>query len=200
MVLRYITRAGSRVGNSWACHVVEDTDEVLALSIPAGSPHMRWATNDQGERELRRVPWRRDVLRMMYPGEGYSIWLFWEPEPRTFTSYYVNMEEPFRRTSVGVDTNDHALDIVIKPDLSWAWKDEEELEALIRNGVYAEPFGRAVRAAGESALERLRGRRAPFGENREAWTPAPFWGIPGLREDWQTAPVVPWEGRFEAYL
>lgn len=51
------------------------------------------------------------------PGAHHSIRVFWEHEDgqRRHTTYYANMEEPYRRTGIGFDTNDHMLDIVVVP-------------------------------------------------------------------------------------
>ncbi|MCA9856986.1 MAG: DUF402 domain-containing protein, partial [Dehalococcoidia bacterium] len=122
VVLRYITRQ-ERPGMSWPARVVEDRDDLLALFIPNGAVTKQWrgVRDSMGQpvtRELVDIPWRRDTLRLMYPGEDYSIWLSWRDEDgeRVFHGYYINVEEPFRRTPIGVDTNDHTLDVVVQPD------------------------------------------------------------------------------------
>jgi len=46
----------------------------------------------------------------------HAIWVFWRGPQREFAGWYVNLQEPFRRTSRGVDTQDLELDIVIAPD------------------------------------------------------------------------------------
>src|SRR5512139_2821812 len=141
VVIRYITRMDGQVGMSWPFRVVRDEPDLVALFIPAGATFMRWYTPPGGTRELVEGLWRRDVLRLMFPGEAYSIWLFWEGPERRFTTYYVNFEEPFRRTAIGFDTNDHTLDIMVAPDLSWTWKDTEEFDALIQSGNFSPDFG-----------------------------------------------------------
>ncbi len=131
-VLRYITRDG-RPGMAWPYHVVEDRDDLLALHIPRGSTYKNWRRtpiDDGGKyraaRQLADDRWRRDVLRLMFPGQHHSVWLFWsDDDERRFSAYYINMEEPFRRTSIGFDTNDHTLDVVVTPDHEWRWKDVE---------------------------------------------------------------------------
>ena len=122
VVLRYITRVDGVPGMTWPARVVRD-DDVLALYVPRGTAVMTWRRSTDGQRELVEQEWRRDMLRLMFPGQAHSVWLFWEGDDRHFARYYVNMEEPFRRTAIGVDTNDHALDIVVEPDLTWVWKD-----------------------------------------------------------------------------
>jgi len=156
-VLRYITRDG-RPGMSWPFTVVEDRDDLLALYIPKGAVYKRFVRRPASElrergyvRELQDTEWRRDVLRLMYPGAHHSIWVFWEHEDgvRRHTAYYVNMEEPFRRSGIGFDTNDHTLDIVVTPDLEWRWKDEDELVARVEHDIDTPEFAAAVCVDGD---------------------------------------------------
>jgi hypothetical protein len=205
VVLRYITRFDSQPGMSWPYRVVEDRDDLLALYIPKGAQYARWGRPPQpgaprGPLELDG--WRRDVLRLMFPGKGHSIWLFWERDDggkREFTSYYVNMEEPFRRTEIGFDTNDHTLDIIVRPDLSWQWKDEEQFEGLLAAGRYTREFGEFVRAEGLSAVDLIEGRRSPFGDGWETWEPPGEWEPPSLPGNWKDVPARVWERRDWAY-
>ena len=199
VVLRYITRAGSRVGMTWPFKVVHDTAASTALYIPAGATYMRWAYGQGGQRELAPAEWRRDVLRVMYPGEQYSVWLFWEGEPRRFTTYYINFEEPFRRTKAGFDTNDHTLDIVVQPNLAWQWKDRPEFEALAAQGQFGAEFAATVEQAAQHVLERVSRREPPFDGSWCEWTPPDEWGHPKLHPDWRTEPVIPWHRSGWAY-
>lgn len=147
VVLRYITRIDAVPGMTWPCRVVRDDEELLVLYVPRETIGMTWRRLPGAARELVETPWRRDMLRLMFPGLPYSVWLFWEGEDRAFTGYYVNFEEPFRRTPIGFDTNDHALDIVVAPDFRWMWKDRDEFEALVADGEHSGPFGESVREA-----------------------------------------------------
>jgi hypothetical protein len=200
-VLRYITRTG-QPGMSWPARVVTDTDELVALYIPRGATYMRW-DNSSGRRELAGGYWRRDVLRLMYPGAGYSIWLFWESSDagaRTFTSYYVNMEEPFRRSTIGFDTNDHTLDVIVTPEFTWTWKDADELEDRVAGGIYSREFADALLAAARLVIAKIEAHTAPFCDGWEQWLPDPAWELPSLPEAWNTEPPILWEGRHGAYL
>ena len=62
------------------------------------------------------------MLQLWPAGAAHAIWLF-------ATSWYVNLQEPFRRTAGGVDTADQLLDLVRTKDGEWRWKDEDELAA-----------------------------------------------------------------------
>lgn len=198
IVLRYLTRQ-STPGMSWPCLVVDDAPERLILYIPKGTTFRRWANIPDQGRTLVEGDWRRDTLRIMYPGTRSSIWVFWEGEDRHFTMYYVNMEEPYRRTTIGVDTNDHMLDVNVYPDGHWEWKDEDVLADRVRDGIYSEEFAAATRAEGERVIALLEAGQPPFSEGWNAWQPDPVWGIPQMPENWSTAPAVPWEDRHWAY-
>jgi hypothetical protein len=207
-VLRYITRDG-RPGMSWPYTVVEDRDDLLALYIPKGATYKRFVRRPTSElrergyvRELQDTEWRRDVLRLMYPGAHHSIWVFWEVDDdggRRHTAYYVNMEEPFRRTEIGFDTNDHTLDIVVTPDLEWSWKDADELAERVEHGVFPADFADFVRAEGERVIDRIERRASPFGDGWGEWTPDPSWQKPALPPTWETEPVRLWPDRVWAY-
>lgn len=199
VALRYITRTGG-VGMSWPFRVVQDSDELVALFVPRGASHMRWGMQG-GRRRLVPTPWRRDLLRLMRPGEPYSIWLFWDGEPeRTFLAYYINMEEPFRRSPIGFDTNDHMLDVVVSPQLEWRWKDFEEFEERVRSGVYSEAFGREVREHARRVIDMVECRASPFCDGWEDWAPHPGWEIPELPDGWDRVSPVVWERSEWAYL
>ena len=201
VVLRYITRDG-RPGMSWPFTVVRDTPELLALFIPRGATYKQWQrTGDT--RELVDAPWRKDVLRLMFPGRGHSIWLFWEGEgdERRLQTYYINMEEPFRRTAIGFDTNDHMLDVMVSPDLAtWRWKDDEDFARAVERGIYGAEFADAVRAEAREVIDRLERRESPFNEGWDAWSPEPHWPAPTLHPEWYTVPVTLWPRRTWAYL
>ena len=199
VVVRYITRMDGAVGMTWPYRVVRDDGDIVALWIPTGARGMLWRTPPGQPRELVDAPWRRDTLRLMFPGEQYSVWLFWEGEPRAFTTYYVNMEEPFRRTAVGFDTNDHALDIVVARDLSWTWKDRDEFEGLIATGHFSPEFAETVEAAAWRALGLIEQSAPPFDGSWLTWKPPAEWTVPALVDNWRDEPPTLWPKRSWAY-
>jgi hypothetical protein len=42
--------------------------------------------------------------------------MHWEGAARAFGAWYVNLQEPFRRSRLGFDTQDLELDVVVSPD------------------------------------------------------------------------------------
>ena len=195
-VLRYITRDG-RPGMSWAARVVEDGPDLLALYLPRDTPHKRWRSGSGG-RELADSAWWADTLRLMVPGQAHSVWLTWRPG-REFVGYYVNLEEPFRRTPIGFDTNDHTLDIVVTPDLRWSWKDEELLQGQERDGNYSPGLVEEIRREAASVIAAIESGGRPFSDGWERWEPDPTWPTPHLPTNWNSQPAALWDRRRWAY-
>ena len=98
-----------------------------------------------------------------------------------------------------MDTNDHTLDVVVQPDLSWVWKDEDQLAERAANGVYVPDFAKRVRATAERALEILERRDHPFDGSLAEWMPDAGWAIPRLIEGWNELPATLWPDRRSAY-
>ena len=71
--------------------------------------------------------WREyDVLRLMPRGARHSTWLFWRGGE--FLGWYVNMEAPYRRHELGLDTTDNIVDLWVTPGRAWRWKDLDQLD------------------------------------------------------------------------
>lgn len=205
VAIRYLTRDG-RPGMSWPARVVEDRPDVLALFVPEGATYKVWGqvTPPDGGAPVRGLVdgrWRRDTLRLMFPERHHSVWLSWDrtPEGRTFHGYYVNMEEPYRRSAIGVDTNDHALDIVVEPDMTWSWKDADELDRRGETGTYFPDFVTRVHEEGRRALVDLEARAFPYDGTWVEWEPEATWDIPALPATWDSAEPVVWPDRLAAY-
>ena len=111
----------------------------------------------------------------------------------------MNLEEPFRRTPIGFDTNDHTLDIVVKPDLSWSWKDESLLEGQLERGDYSSELAAEIRREAASVIALIESRRAPFDGEWVDWRPVRNWPTPRLPENWNSEPAVLWDRRRWAY-
>jgi hypothetical protein len=187
---RDVWRGEPKVG--WAGRAVVDTHALLVVYMPEGSP-LAFAPDFFGAPH----PWStRDrwtghgVLQLLRPDDMYSVWVFWDGPEREFRGWYVNFQEPFRRTRRGFDTQDLELDIVISPDGSWRLKDDEQLERWVARGRWTTAEVAAVRAEGARIVADLdRGRRW-WSEDWAAWTPDSSWSgdtleLPG---DWGAAP------------
>jgi hypothetical protein len=208
VVLRYVT-SGGRIEICWPCRVVEDRDHLVALFIAAGTRYK--AGPKKSAAEKRRQPqgalppdeyvWRTDTLRLMLPARSHSVSLSWgiEHGTRRLLKYFVNMEEPFRRTAIGFDTHDHTLDIEVTPALAWRWRDEEELANHVAEGFYTPELVAAAQAEGRRVIEAVLSREHECMRGWPHWTPPREWSVPALRDGWDTTAPTFWDKRDWAY-
>lgn len=170
--------------------VVVDSPDLLALYWPAGTrskqPRGQMAILSPAKIEMVDHTWQStDVLMLSVPGESHSIWAMWATGTTNLLCWYVNLEEPLRRTSIGFDSMDYLLDIVISPDRSsWRWKDEDEFEAILRAGVITPAQAQSIRREGRRAIHKLENNLSPFYDGWEHWRPPSDWTIPELAPGW----------------
>lgn len=181
---REVWRGEPKLG--WAGIVVADTSDLLALFMPEGSP-LAFADDFFGEPH----PWSgRDrweghgVLQLQRPGEMHAIWVFWHGIAREFRGWYVNLQEPFRRTQRGFDTQDLELDIIVGLDGSRRYKDDEKLEAWVERGRWTAEEIAAIRREGVAIVEELDAGRRWWSDEWATWEPDPDWAAPALPRDW----------------
>lgn len=135
--------------------------------------------------QLTEHEWSRArVLYLFAPGVSHAIHLWWLPPHWRFGGWYVNLQEPIRPTRLGFDYMDQMLDVVIDADLSWRWKDEEELEEAVVLGLVTRGQATDIRAEAERVIGRLEARQPPFIDGWERWQPDPAWPIPTLPVGW----------------
>ena len=183
----------------WACpsYVVQDTPELLARYWPAGTPVRapvrRPSVQDELDNniELESRTWiEHDILSLNLPHAAHSIDLMWVAGSRQLRYWYVHLQETLRRTSIGVDTMDQMLDIVISPDRSsWYWKDEDEFNQAEAIGVYSPDKITRIRAEGERVIAMLQANAPPFCDGWENWMPPKEWAIPMFPQGWEAVPL-----------
>jgi hypothetical protein len=173
--------------------VVRDDPDVVMLYIPHGVP-WRGAVTLGGE--ILRVPWEpwglaapkpwfNHVLRFCPAGAPYSVSLVWHESWYAF-GWYINVEEPVRRSEFGFDYMDWTLDVMVSKDRQYhKVKDADELAEAVRRGVYTGEHAAEIHVAAERGLEHLTGYKPPFNEDYERWRPDPAWPLPGLPERWE---------------
>jgi hypothetical protein len=208
VVLRYVT-SGGRIEICWPCRLVEDRDDLVALFIAAGTRYKAGPKKSAAEKrrqQHRALPpdeyvWRTDTLRLMPPARSHSVSLSWgiEHGARRLLKYFVNMEEPFRRTAIGFDTADHTLDIEVSPALAWRWRDEEELANHVTEGFYTTELAAAARAEGRRVIEAVLSGEHECMRGWSQWTPPRVWRVPALPDCWDTTAPTFWDKRDWAY-
>ncbi|MFB7673202.1 DUF402 domain-containing protein [Kitasatospora purpeofusca] len=134
-----------------------------------------------GTWQLETWAWRDTVVRSRFEtDQWFSLHHFQSPDGEPLR-LYVNFERPLVRTSIGIDTLDLLVDLVVGPDLSsWRWKDEDEYAHGRRLGFITDADHRAVDQARERALGLLQDRAGPFAAPWPAWAPDPAWPLPAL--------------------
>jgi len=96
-----------------------------------------------------------------------------------FAGWYVNLQETVRRTALGFDTCDLALDVEVEPDGTWAWKDEDDFAEAQALGVLDEAEAAAVRAESELVIS-----EQPWPTGWEDWRPDRSWSPLSLPDGW----------------
>lgn len=170
----------------WAGIVVEDAPELLALYMPERSP-LGFADDFFGEPH----PWSfhdrwegHGVLQLQRPDEMHAVWVFWHGSEREFRGWYLNLQEPFRHTQLGFDTQDLELDVLVGLDGSWRYKDDEKLESWIDRGRWTSGAVDAIRKEGARLAVELECGRRWWADEWAGWTPDPRWRVPTLPADW----------------
>lgn len=194
VVRRQFQREGL-LGRVWAGRVVADDEYGLWLWIASGSAYRDIAAADGrdfrdvpfGEwprtaKVMRELTWRGDMLALHPRAGAYSVWFLFAAD-QTFRNWYVNLEEPVARWDdgrvAGVDTVDFDLDVVVEPDRTWRWKDEEEFaHHLAHPDVYWVDDEAAVRAEGERLVKAVEAGEFPFDGTRTDFRPDPSWTVP----------------------
>lgn len=173
--------------------VVRD-DDLVAYWLPIGAPSIkpeliehtpgtprRWV---EGNWFLAPAVWTwAELLVLVRPGDERATWVRWSSD-RTFQGWAVNMQSELTRTRLGFDLWDHQLDILVEPDRTWRWKDEDELELAVELGRMTREQAGRVRAVGQQAVHDIETDAWPYHAGYETWMPDPSWTLPTMPADW----------------
>lgn len=197
---------------AWArpARVVSDDDRGLLVWVARGTPVAGEVTADgRGMRSMTFAEWIEQgpyrlaegtwagppVLKFLPVGARHSVWWF-RDETERFRGWYVNLEEPGVRWDdgavAGVDIVDQDLDIVVRPDRSWEWKDEGEFtERLGYPDHYWVTDEAAVWAEGWRVVKQVEAGEFPFDGTWIDFSPDPAWAPPAaLPPGWDRPPAV----------
>lgn len=161
--------------------VVQDEPDLLAMWLAPGAEYKRPERRDElpYEQPLVDRPWRAPgVVQLVRAGEAHSVIVFRDG------GWYVNLQEPLRRTRIGFDTADQQLDLVRSPTGKWRWKDEHELAAAVERGFHTPEEAAAIHAEGERVIAADR-----FPTGWEDYEPDPAWQVPRLPPGWDQGTV-----------
>ncbi|MGB3327751.1 MAG: DUF402 domain-containing protein [Thermomicrobiales bacterium] len=197
VLLRYF-RTG-QVSFAYPATVVADGERGIMLFLRAGSPMKRRVMPD-GRPIPRTMPyaersalahtvgdttWQENhALILFREGFAHDIRLFWRATDWAFKGFYVNPIAPPRRTPIGFDTADHILDLVVHPDRSWTWKDEDDFADAVAYGRFTAEEAAAVRAEAARLIPEIEAGVWPFDGSLVGWRPDPAWTTPAMPETW----------------
>ncbi len=187
---------GPRLASVRPCRVISDDDRGLLLWLARGSAVVIEVAQDgRGIRDMPFAEWvglatevvpdtwqGPGVLKFIPPDADHSVWFF-RDDQGTFTAWYVNLEERALRWDdghvAGVDVIDQDLDIVVHPDRTWEWKDEDEFtERLAFPDHYWVHDEAAVRAEGLRVIKMIEAGEFPFDGTWTDFQPDPSWPVP----------------------
>ena len=179
-----------RVWSARAAIVVEDREDQTTFFVPAEAMRMA-AVRDgamlripqDGFELAPRTSGEAPALSFGWPDRWHGTLLFFLPDGRP-RNWYVNLQEPLRRTDVGFDYLDLKLDVIVEMEGSWLWKDEDELAEAIAQGLVPAEDEARLRAEGERAVRRIVDREPPFDRDWTTWSPDPDWPAPALPDAW----------------
>jgi hypothetical protein len=171
-----------RVWRVGPMRLVEERDGLAVLYRPPGTI---WKTPYDESGRLLRIPtesWTLEdraaqdsSLALVRPGARHSIWLMFD-DAGAFDRWYINFERDTHRTPYGFDTKDEKLDLIVRRDGSFEWKDEDELVEAARRELLDEA---EVRAEAARVLA-----DPPWPTGWENFRPDPDWPLPKLPDGW----------------
>jgi protein associated with RNAse G/E len=172
-------------GETTVTHVPGGTQATFASSIGVpGRDHL-----PRSERKLLALQTcvYEVVERPVFPAalhfftsESWArVSLGWEPDG-TFLGWYVNFEHPATPNPAGLETMDLVLDLVVRPNRQWDWKDRTDFDEAARRGILDASLLETFEAVADLVLAQLASRSGPFDESWCTWRPDPSWPRPVL--------------------
>ncbi len=183
--------------------VIQDSCDLMVAQLVPGTPckiparlvdkwsnhphtKSRWDEQDSQNWEMCDWIWQhRRALILLYPHRYYAVYLFWAHSNGNFEGWYVNFQMPFTRTDFSIDTLDLEIDLIVTPEHTWHWKDEEEYMAGIKRGSISPEIADEVEKSRIEVLAMVDAKDSPFDTGWLNWQPDPSWAIPQLHSKWQ---------------
>lgn len=187
-------------GRPWLAnplYVVEDTDDLLVLYQPEGSP-WGFGAGDGWPTPTGRHPYDGKTawvgegpLGLHRPGDPYAVWAYWQRPGRRFMGWYVNIQAPFRRTQIGIDSLDLELDLLVSPTFEVFMKDEAQVDASAALGRYSAETAASIHLLGASVKERIESGERWWDDGWRDWEPSDQMRIlpPPLLPGWESEPA-----------
>ena len=188
----------NRVWHAQPVIVVKDTPEEMCVTLLPGtecvapegyldgkdSAKRRWSFKDK-DWKLENYAWRTNrLLILLEPNTYYSTMFFWRADSNDFLLYYINFQLPFQRSHCGIDTLDLDLDLIINPDFSFRWKDEDDYQKAIDHEVIMPEWTQAIEISKKEIFYKIEKRQYPCDGSWLNWMPDPDWLPPKLPKNW----------------
>lgn len=174
---------------------VEDSRDRRVGWLAAGSEISYWALPDGSD--PRRLPiaerfsaplttavreWQgTGVLRVFLRDHNYQVLHFWDDH--RFRGWYFNFETPGDWRGPIIESRDWHLDLIVLPDFTATWKDEEEAVGAVDGGHLLPAELAEARRTGEALLRRPEEWLEAVGDWRE-FVPHERWNRLRLPDDW----------------
>lgn len=127
--------------------------------------------------------WDVSNLWLLREGDWHAVWVSYH-ETGEHRGWYVNLQEPFRRTTRGIQTMDLMLDILVERDRAWRWKDEDDFEMLVTHKLLGAAAVSAVRSEATNVIGRVERGDPPFDRTWVEWRPSDGCPLPRLPQGW----------------
>jgi len=185
-----------RVFSACPLVVVEDTDELVVLFVPAGAIWKRPVHADGSHARLPYGNWVLQdeawyglgTLRFFPTAESHAV-LAWRGR-EGIARWYINLESRCRRTPIGWDMRDHLVDIDYRDGFDAPrLKDTDELHAAHALGIVTTSEVARILRDAERALALVQDGHPAIEKKWETWEPPPHWTVPTLRAGWDHVPV-----------
>jgi hypothetical protein len=149
-------------GDRFVLYIAPGTEGVWMARDPDGRYVDRWMSEEPPHRHVWR--WHH-ILSLARRGAAHSLWHFWD-ENWNFVCWYVQLHTPMTEVDGAFEMTDQALDILVDPDGTWRWKDEDDFAETQALGVWTPEEAAAIRAEGERVIA-----ARPWPSGWEDWRP-----------------------------
>jgi len=121
-------------------------------------------------------------LLIYTPDRWSRVSLGWDPADGQFLGWYVNFERPARATRDGIVSKDLVLDLYVNADGSWDWKDRDDFDEVIAQGVLDPELDAVLAGEARQVIRELDERRGAFDPRWLEFVPDRFQERPVLPE------------------
>ena len=174
--------------------IIQDSASLIVFYIAPGTSfkHPKEIDSDNVPRHLVSSNWRLvdktwkggGAIYISKPHEPYMIIGFMNDGNSEVERWYINLQDPLRRTDLGFDYLDMELDVEINKDLSqWKWKDEDQFDELVSNGIIPLSKSIELRKIGQNIATSVINKESII-EKWKDWVPPFDLTIHNIPDNW----------------